>query len=69
MRDEYARNGKIMITNTNKISMPDSRGIPGRQEEGNFKQRIDNFCATDPLLALMLQFLVTCIVALNLPPK
>jgi hypothetical protein len=27
--NEYARDGKITITDTNKISMPDSRGIPG----------------------------------------
>jgi hypothetical protein len=47
-RDEYARDGKITITDTNKISMPDSRGIPGRQEEGNFKQRIDNFLRNGP---------------------
>jgi len=47
-RDEYARNGKIMITDTNKISMPDDRGIPGRQEEGNFKQHIDNFLRNRP---------------------
>jgi hypothetical protein len=46
--NEYARDGKIMITDTNKISMPDSRGIPGRQEEGNFKQRIDNFLCNGP---------------------
>jgi hypothetical protein len=68
-RDEYARDRKITITDTNKISMPDGRGIPGRQEEGNFKQRIDNFCAMDPLLVLTLRSLVTCIVVLNLPPK
>jgi hypothetical protein len=28
--------------------MPDGRGIPGRQEEGNFKQRIDNFLCNGP---------------------
>jgi hypothetical protein len=37
-----------MITDTNKISMPDGRGIPGRQEEGNFKQHIDNFLRNGP---------------------
>jgi hypothetical protein len=46
--DEYARDGKITITNTNKISMPDGTGIPGRQEEGNFKQHIDNFLCNGP---------------------
>jgi hypothetical protein len=48
MHDEYARDRKIMITNTNKISMPDGRGIPRRQEEGNFKQHIDNFLCNGP---------------------
>jgi hypothetical protein len=47
-RDEYTRDGKITITDTNKISMPDGRGIPGRQEEGNFKQHIDNFLCNGP---------------------
>jgi len=28
--------------------MPNGRGIPGRQEEGNFKQRIDNFLHNGP---------------------
>jgi hypothetical protein len=46
--DKYARDGKIMITDTNKISMPNGRGIPGRQEEGNFKQCIDNFLCNGP---------------------
>jgi hypothetical protein len=49
MHHEYARDGKIMITNTNKISMPNGRGIPGRQEEGNFKQCIDNFLHNGPI--------------------
>jgi hypothetical protein len=67
--NEYARDGKITITDTNKISMPDSRGIPGRQEEGNFKQRIDNFCTMDLLQVLTLQFSITCTVALSPSPK
>jgi hypothetical protein len=48
IHNEYVRDGKIEITNTNKISMPDSREIPGRQEEGNFKQCIDNFLCNGP---------------------
>jgi hypothetical protein len=48
MCNEYARDRKITITNTNKISMPDGRGIPGRREEGNFKQCIDNFLHNGP---------------------
>jgi hypothetical protein len=48
MHDKYARDRKITITDTNKISMPNGRGIPGRQEEGNFKQHIDNFLHNGP---------------------
>ncbi|KAG2030962.1 hypothetical protein BDR03DRAFT_1016575 [Suillus americanus] len=46
--DQYVREGKINLTPNKKITMPDGSNIPGRQSDGNFKQRIDNFISSGP---------------------